>query len=577
MTCNQLGVRISLKPVSAGSTTQPATPKLSGGSFLDLLKLVSSDDVQPSASAAPDPDAQSNENPDQSESEKADNLMSPPSQDDAAASPQPSAELGAAPLVDSVNDTLKDRQSEGAIVPSALAQLAQSGTVFKTPTVVANLSRTFTLGEKRLGSSHSARTTTQGTKTESGDPALRIAVPVAIQQPVLLPQLLFVPGTMAEKQGTQGTVTSSDLPFVDASSLPPNPPSELPGATAQPEPTTVSHLASLQLQGIPAQFPQDKGTEFVGAAGETPSAGNDSPAQDRPNAATVVSDPFTFASTTSAFLQGSPFPPTAEPASTTAKPMNIRPAGITLGMTSASWKSVDQPGATTGSAPKGSSAASHGDQAGAPLQQQHPQSDDSPTAALPAKPISNVMTIPVVQAMHGASGHAVETHAAGASDDAVTVRNSGAKDLPSEPFDGATVAGPAINTARLIQSISESEMRLGMHSTEFGDIAIRTSVSQQQVQAQISVDHSELGSAISAHVPALQSKLGEDLGLRASVEVSHAGSSLSNGQGQSSQQQHLVPAASAFVEGVIPAADADLSPLSSLTAAIDDSRLDIRA
>ena len=36
-------------------------------------------------------------------------------------------------------------------------------------------------------------------------------------------------------------------------------------------------------------------------------------------------------------------------------------------------------------------------------------------------------------------------------------------------------------------------MRVGMHSTEFGDISIRTTLSQQQMLAQISLDHSDLG------------------------------------------------------------------------------------
>ncbi len=65
-----------------------------------------------------------------------------------------------------------------------------------------------------------------------------------------------------------------------------------------------------------------------------------------------------------------------------------------------------------------------------------------------------------------------------------------------------TVASSSINTARVIQSMSETEMRVGMHSSEFGEISIRTTVSQQQMLTQISLDHSELSQAISAHVSA---------------------------------------------------------------------------
>ncbi len=107
-------------------------------------------------------------------------------------------------------------------------------------------------------------------------------------------------------------------------------------------------------------------------------------------------------------------------------------------------------------------------------------------------------------------------------------------DLPrtsDQPLPAQTADSPAtsaINTARLIQNMSESEMRVGMHSAEFGDISIRTSVSQQQMMAQISVDHGDLGRAISAHIPAMQEKLGGETGLRASVEVSHSGMSFSD-------------------------------------------------
>ena len=95
----------------------------------------------------------------------------------------------------------------------------------------------------------------------------------------------------------------------------------------------------------------------------------------------------------------------------------------------------------------------------------------------------------------------------------------------------------SINTANVIQKMSETEMRIGVRSADFGDVSIRTSISQQQMTAQISVDHSDLGKAISAHIPAMEAKLGGDSGLRALVEVNQSGMSFSGDRGFSSQRE----------------------------------------
>src|SRR5580658_3065506 len=96
-----------------------------------------------------------------------------------------------------------------------------------------------------------------------------------------------------------------------------------------------------------------------------------------------------------------------------------------------------------------------------------------------------------------------------------------------------------------------------MHSSEFGDISIRTSVSQQQMLAQISLDHSELSQAISDHISAVQSKLGSDYGLHASIEINNHGSSLSHGSEQSSQRDQKAFASSVKTEFLPEPAEAD--------------------
>jgi hypothetical protein len=140
--------------------------------------------------------------------------------------------------------------------------------------------------------------------------------------------------------------------------------------------------------------------------------------------------------------------------------------------------------------------------------------------------------------------------------------------------EGAAASG--INTARVIQNMSESEMRVGMHSAEFGDISIRTSVSQQQMLAQISVDHGDLGKAISAHIPAMQEKLGGETGLRALVEVTQSGMSFSGERGDPAPKDQRTPAAAASGENA-PAAESDAQAIRTVSNTADGNRLDIRA
>jgi hypothetical protein len=69
-------------------------------------------------------------------------------------------------------------------------------------------------------------------------------------------------------------------------------------------------------------------------------------------------------------------------------------------------------------------------------------------------------------------------------------------------------AAPVINTAKLIQSMGQSEMRVGMRSNEFGNISINTSATRDLISAQISLDHAELAKTLATHLPEIQARLG---------------------------------------------------------------------
>lgn len=141
-----------------------------------------------------------------------------------------------------------------------------------------------------------------------------------------------------------------------------------------------------------------------------------------------------------------------------------------------------------------------------------------------------------------------------------------------------TVAPSSINTARLIQSMSETEMRVGMHSSEFGEISIRTTVSQQQMLTQISLDHNELSQAISAHVPGAQAKLGDEHGLHALIEINNQGASFAGNSGQSSPREQGTSTNFARSQSFVAPSEVDKAvSVGALASAGSGHTLDIRA
>jgi hypothetical protein len=221
--------------------------------------------------------------------------------------------------------------------------------------------------------------------------------------------------------------------------------------------------------------------------------------------------------------------------------------------------------------------SSHSSQSGSDAAQ-HGSADASQTNAVAAKPSDNGASQPIAFATVAATHPAAPLHAATDSIDSTPRHSDESAGLPSEQLNGAgTGTTSVINTARLIQSMSETEMRVGMRSTEFGDISIRTLVSQQQMQAQISVDHSELSNAISAHIPSIQAKLDNQYGLHASIEVSHGGASFTGERGQNAQKDQRAFTPSVQIEGTVPVSETDRMVLRVPSVAVVSDRLDIRA
>jgi hypothetical protein len=208
----------------------------------------------------------------------------------------------------------------------------------------------------------------------------------------------------------------------------------------------------------------------------------------------------------------------------------------------------------------------------------HTQGDPGATSTAEAKPVEAAASI--ATAASSAMQHAAATSAA-TPQSAMKAGGEAphASELPravsGAPEASETAAVSGINTAKVIQSMGETEMHVGLRSAEFGEISIRTAVSQQQMLAQISVDHSDLGSTIAAHLPAMQAKLGSEYGLHASVEVTQGSTSFTGNGNQSAPQQQKSFAQAAAVEHAATNSEIDNQPLR--VPADGAQRLDIQA
>jgi hypothetical protein len=219
-------------------------------------------------------------------------------------------------------------------------------------------------------------------------------------------------------------------------------------------------------------------------------------------------------------------------------------------------------------------ASSHDGQAGGG-NAQHSQADASQTT--PAKATDVTATQAQPSPVHFAATPTAEIgQGTGTTQIGMQSNPVRAEALPSLPAGDEPSGSTGINAAKLIQTIGQSEMSVGMHSAEFGSVSIRTSISQQQMLTQISVDHGELGQAISAHIPTVQAKLDSNYGLQSSIQVSHQTSTASGDQGRSSSQTQ--PASSMRPgRGNGPAAAAEPDVGISAAMAASAGRLDIQA
>ena len=108
-----------------------------------------------------------------------------------------------------------------------------------------------------------------------------------------------------------------------------------------------------------------------------------------------------------------------------------------------------------------------------------------------------------------------------------------------EPAPEISVTSPlgSVQTARLVQHLSDTELHVGIAAGEFGKIDIHTSVSESQISARIYVEHDDLKAALVGSLPQFHEKMSAEHRLDAQIELYNTGSNFSNGSDRQQQQQ----------------------------------------
>lgn len=91
-------------------------------------------------------------------------------------------------------------------------------------------------------------------------------------------------------------------------------------------------------------------------------------------------------------------------------------------------------------------------------------------------------------------------------------------------------AAGVLQSARLVQSVGQSEMRVAFRSPDLGSVSIHTSSTSDAVAARIAVDHTELAAMLTGQLPEMHARLGANHTVE--VALTHG-----NGTGTSTSDQ----------------------------------------
>jgi hypothetical protein len=450
--------------------------------------------------------------------------------------------------------------AETAPKAAAQANVQEPGVQAAAATVVSSAAASVR-SNPRTNEAPAANATERASNTNQKD-AKAPVTPTTVAAPIPAPAATGAELPIAQPSATPGEQTAgtekSQVPASQAAGI-------SDGVTDGHEPLTANAAtAAPRNQDAPAKGPQPETTDGSsnGSADTTQLAAAAAAAAVPQRNPVVVSQP------NAVLPPALPLLPSAGETNTAGKPAQDKSADTT-GVQNVSAVATPDKSHPAGSTNPTQGTDTQNSQPTGGQAAQHAQTDgtQAPAAAAAKNADATAMPTPI----HDAPAFRHENSGDGPRP-AEAMRTAAA---PAEAAEATANSG--INTARLIQTMSETEMHVGLHSAEFGDISIRTAISQQQVVAQISVDHSDLGRAIADATPGLQAKLGNDFGVHASIEVNQNGASYSGERGAASQQQQRSFAQTGRTESGTVSAEAESTGMKIGPAAGEGYRLDIRA
>ncbi len=196
---------------------------------------------------------------------------------------------------------------------------------------------------------------------------------------------------------------------------------------------------------------------------------------------------------------------------------------------------------------------------------------------------SPTMPFPAATAAFAGSGVEGQTGASAFTNSTAATASHG-NGSATQGSESAEAMGAILSGMQLMQTLQRSAMQVHINAAEFGRVSVHATYGREGIAAQISLENTDLGSALgsalSAHVPAMEQKLASDGSSRASVSVStETGSSGGNAGGQggsTSSERRALP----FLPHAPPTLSSDVAGLLSSTPVPYGSgsggRLDIR-
>lgn len=149
--------------------------------------------------------------------------------------------------------------------------------------------------------------------------------------------------------------------------------------------------------------------------------------------------------------------------------------------------------------------------------------------------------------------------------------STGVAQSQTQPQTAAGYPASVVNSAKLVERIGETEIRLGIRAGEFGNVDIRTLMVRNQLSAEISAERGEMGRALAAELPSLQNRLSEQRVPMSDITVqNHTG-----GQSAASEQQKPRDGQQVYTTSAVGERN-DLTPaLVAMEGTTPTSRLDI--